>query len=188
MKTDYTHYIVIGIWCAGIILGIYLLRGLCRLLYRVLIRPWWKNRLTMADLNNRRKYTANPENPLMKLAKLIIWVVGLIFAGLMIWGIILNLKHNFDGALIKQEILEVSSKLNKKNIDHIREQIDIEKAIKDAGTTREEFLKDIELRINAMENTQGGIHSLPPQQQAEYETLRAMRDVLNGNIPSLNTP
>ena len=184
MESESLQYITIGIWIAAILLGIYLFKAISRVCYRTLIRPWRSSRLTMRDLRNRRKYKSNPEGIVMKLTKLTIWIAGLIFSGLMIWGIAVNIKHNFDRRPMNQNMLELLSLLHQENIEQLQNEVTIENAIAKAGSTREALLEAIDQQIIEWENAEGGISALDAKQQAEYTTLRLVRDVLNGKVPS----
>lgn len=184
MESESLQYITIGIWIAAILLGIYLFKAISRVCYRTLIRPWRSSRLTMRDLRNRRKYKSNPEGIVMKLTKLTIWIAGLIFSGLMIWGIAVNIKHNFDRRPMNQNMLELLSLLHQENIEQLQNEVTIENAIAKAGSTREALLEAIDQQIIKWENAEGGISALDAKQQAEYTTLRLVRDVLNGKVPS----
>ena len=184
MESESLQYITIGIWIAAILLGIYLFKAISRVCYRTLIRPWRSSRLTMRDLRNRRKYKSNPEGIVMKLTKLTIWIAGLIFSGLMIWGIAVNIKHNFDRRPMNQNMLELLSLLHQENIEPLQNEVTIENAIAKAGSTREALLEAIDQQIIEWENAEGGISALDAKQQAEYTTLRLVRDVLNGKVPS----
>lgn len=106
----------------------------------------------------------------------------------MIWGIAVNIKHNFDRRPMNQNMQELLRLLHQENIKQLQNEVTIENAIAKAGSTREALLEAIDQQIIEWENAEGGISALDAKQQAEYETLRAMRNVLNGNIPSLNTP
>lgn len=181
MESESLQYITIGIWIAAILLGIYLFKAISRVCYRTLIRPWRSSRLTMRDLRNRRKYKSNPEGIVMKLT---IWIAGLIFSGLMIWGIAVNIKHNFDRRPMNQNMLELLSLLHQENIEQLQNEVTIENAIAKAGSTREALLVAIDQQIIEWENAEGGISALDAKQQAEYTTLRLVRDVLNGKVPS----
>ena len=184
MESESLQYITIGIWIAAILLGIYLFKAISRVCYRTLIRPWRSSRLTMRDLRNRRKYKSNPEGIVMKLTKLTIWIAGLVFSGLMIWGIAVNIKHNFDRRPMTQNMLELLSLLHQENIEQLQNEVTIENAIAKAGSTREALLEAIDQQIIEWENAEGGISALDAKQQAEYTTLRLVRDVLNGKVPS----
>lgn len=184
MESESLQYITIGIWIAAILLGIYLFKAISRACYRTLIRPWRSSRLTMRDLRNRRKYKSNPESIVMKFTKLTIWIAGLIFSGLMIWGIVVNIKHNFDRRPMNQNMLELLSLLHQENIEQLQNEVTIENAIAKAGSTREALLEAIDQQIIEWENAEGGISVLDAKQQAEYTTLRLVRDVLNGKVPS----
>lgn len=184
MESESLQYITIGIWIAAILLGIYLFKAISRVCYRTLISPWRSSRLTMRDLRNRRKYKSNPEGIVMKLTKLTIWIAGLIFSGLMIWGIAVNIKHNFDRRPMNQNMLELLSLLHQENIEQLQNEVTIENAIAKAGSTREALLEAIDQQIIEWENAEGGISALDAKQQAEYTTLRLVRDVLNGKVPS----
>ena len=120
----------------------------------------------------------------MKLTKLTIWIAGLIFSGLMIWGIAVNIKHNFDRRPMNQNMLELLSLLHQENIEQLQNEVTIENAIAKAGSTREALLEAIDQQIIEWENAEGGISALDAKQQAEYTTLRLVRDVLNGKVPS----
>lgn len=184
MESESLQYITIGIWIAAILLGIYLFKAISRVCYRTLIRPWRSSRLTMRDLRNRRKYKSNPEGIVMKLTKLTIWIAGLIFSGLMIWGIAVNIKHNFDRRPMNQNMLELLRLLHQENVEQLQNEVTIENAIAKAGSTREALLEAIDQQIIEWENAEGGISALDAKQQAEYTTLRLVRDVLNGKVPS----
>ena len=184
MESESLQYITIGIWIAAILLGIYLFKAISRVCYRTLIRPWRSSRLTMRDLRNRRKYKSNPEGIVMKLTRLTIWIAGLIFSGLMIWGIAVNIKHNFDRRPMNQNMLELLSLLHLENVEQLQNEVTIENAIAKAGSTREALLEAIDQQIIEWENAEGGISALDAKQQAEYTTLRLVRDVLNGKVPS----
>ena len=168
MESESLQYITIGIWIAAILLGIYLFKAISRVCYRTLIRPWRSSRLTMRDLRNRRKYKSNPEGIVMKLTKLTIWIAGLIFSGLMIWGIAVNIKHNFDRRPMNQNMLELLSLLHQENIEQLQNEVTIENAIAKAGSTREALLEAIDQQIIEWENAEGGISALDAKQQAEY--------------------
>lgn len=184
MESESLQYFTIGIWIAAILLGIYLFKAISRVCYRTLISPWRSSRLTMRDLRNRRKYKSNPEGIVMKLTKLTIWIAGLIFSGLMIWGIAVNIKHNFDRRPMNQNMLELLSLLHQENIEQLQNEVTIENAIAKAGSTREALLEAIDQQIIEWENAEGGISALDAKQQAEYTTLCLVRDVLNGKVPS----
>ena len=181
---EYTdiEYIRIGIWSSGIIFTLLLTSLLAKTFYRAVIRPWRRIApLTMADLKNRRKYKNLKESYLMKPIKAAIWISGIIFAILMVWGIALTIRYNFQGAPIKKQFIKL---LNTANAENAAKLTDVEQMLSRLGTTKAELLRELKAEIARIEQESGGAPAGNAALVADYKSLCLLRDILEGKTTS----
>ncbi|MBR6575765.1 MAG: hypothetical protein IKK73_01410 [Akkermansia sp.] len=180
MELSNIEYIRIGIWSSGIVFTLLLTSLLTRIFYRAVIRPWRRIApLTVADLKTRRKYKHLKETWLMKLIKLGIWISGTIFTLLMVWGIALCIRYNFQGAPIKKIFFLMMSS---ENVDKATELADIERTSTRIGSTKNEMLREINAEIARIEQESGDDLEHNPALMADYKSLCLTRDILEGKV------
>lgn len=176
MNLNLPDSIVLGIWCAGAVLAILLLLGLLRILYLLVIRPWRSRKLTMADLQNCRRYKKGKESVPQKILKLIIIGATTIFTALITIGFCLtNISH-----LTHTSSIQIALSLVEKYGPESEAVLD---CITRMGSTRLEILAEVNKLIAEKE-----FSAQTESEKAEIEALCILRDILEGKITEKAAP
>lgn len=176
MNLSLPDSISLGIWCVGAVLAILLLFGLLRILYFLIIRPWRSRKLTMADLQNCRRYRKGKESLPQKTLKLIITGAATIFAALITIGFCLTNISFFTHKSSIQTALSLVEKYGP-------ESEAILDCITRMGSTRQEILVEVNKLITEKE-----FSAQTESEKAEIEALCILRDILEGKITENAAP